>query len=89
MNFADRFPVATRPPPLAEAELGERIMRALTPRRVGLLETGAGRPIIVGRADNADVLRCGFSPSQRSSASNNPETNDEAKAPIRPLPLLG
>ena len=28
--------------PIAEAELGERIMRALILRRVGLLETGAG-----------------------------------------------
>ena len=42
---------------IAEAELGERIMRALILRRVGLLETGAGGPIIVGRADNGDVLR--------------------------------
>jgi thioredoxin reductase (NADPH) len=41
----------------AEAELGERIMRALILRRVGLLETGAGGPVIVGRADNGDVLR--------------------------------
>ncbi len=40
-----------------EAELGERIMRALILRRVGLLETGAGGPIIVGSADNVDVLR--------------------------------
>ena len=42
---------------IAEAELGERIMRALILRRMGLLETGAGGPIIVGSADNADVLR--------------------------------
>ena len=40
-----------------EAELGERIMRALILRRVGLLDTGAGGPVIVGDADNADVLR--------------------------------
>lgn len=40
-----------------EAELGERIMRALILRRVALLDTGAGGPIIVGSADNADVLR--------------------------------
>ncbi len=33
---------------IAEAELGERIMRALILRRVGLLETGAGGPVIVG-----------------------------------------
>jgi thioredoxin reductase (NADPH) len=42
---------------IAEAELGERIMRALILRRVRLLETGAGGPVIVGRADNGDVLR--------------------------------
>src|SRR3984957_4879273 len=42
---------------VAEADLGERIMRALILRRVGLLETGAGGPVIVGRADNGDVLR--------------------------------
>lgn len=42
---------------IAEAELGERIMRALILRRVGLLETGSGGPIIVGRAENGDVLR--------------------------------
>jgi thioredoxin reductase (NADPH) len=40
-----------------EAELGERIMRALILRRVALLDTGAGGPIIVGSADNGDVLR--------------------------------
>ena len=42
---------------IAEAELGERIMRALILRRVGLIETGAGGPVIVGRPDNGDVLR--------------------------------
>ncbi|WP_294122953.1 FAD-dependent oxidoreductase [Sphingomonas sp.] len=41
---------------IAEAELGERIMRALILRRVGLIEAGAG-PIIVGQETNADVLR--------------------------------
>ena len=40
-----------------EAELGERIMRALILRRVGLLDRGAGGPVIVGSADHADVLR--------------------------------
>src|SRR5271154_7043238 len=40
-----------------EAELGERIMRALILRRVGLLDRGAGGPIIVGSAENGDVLR--------------------------------
>lgn len=41
---------------VAEAELGERIMRALILRRVGLIESGAG-PVIIGAGDDADVLR--------------------------------
>ena len=40
-----------------EAELGERVMRALVLRRVALLDVGAGGPVIVGSADHADVLR--------------------------------
>jgi thioredoxin reductase (NADPH) len=69
---------------IAEAELGERIMRALILRRVGLLETGAGGPVIVGRADNGDVLRLqGF--LRRNGHPNlqlDPETDAEAKALI-------
>src|SRR4051794_4366384 len=41
---------------VAGADLGERIMRALILRRVGLLESRAGT-IIVGEEGNADVLR--------------------------------
>ncbi|HEX3422568.1 MAG TPA: FAD-dependent oxidoreductase [Sphingomicrobium sp.] len=41
---------------IAEADLGERIMRALILRRVGLIEAGAG-PIIVGDEHHPDVLR--------------------------------
>jgi len=40
-----------------EAGLGERVMRALILRRVGLLETGASGPIIVGPPHDGDVLR--------------------------------
>ncbi len=40
-----------------EADLGERIMRALILRRVGLLESGAAGPIIIGPANHSDVLR--------------------------------
>jgi thioredoxin reductase (NADPH) len=42
-----------------EAELGERIMRALILRRVGLIETGGGGPIIVGGQSDAEVLNLG------------------------------
>ena len=41
---------------IAEADLGERLMRALILRRVGLIESGAG-PIVVGDEADADVLR--------------------------------
>ncbi|MER9584130.1 FAD-dependent oxidoreductase [Mesorhizobium sp. M0276] len=40
-----------------EANLGERIMRALILRRVGLLESSTSGPIIIGPQDNSDVLR--------------------------------
>jgi thioredoxin reductase (NADPH) len=67
---------------VAEAELGERIMRALILRRVGLLETGAGGPVIVGRAENGDVLRLeGF--LRRNGHPHqclDPESDPEAKA---------
>jgi thioredoxin reductase (NADPH) len=42
---------------ISEADLGERIMRALILRRVLLIESGAGGPVIVGAARSADVLR--------------------------------
>src|SRR5438552_1491446 len=41
---------------VAEAELGEEVMRALILRRVGLIEAGAG-PVIIGHSDDGDVLR--------------------------------
>jgi thioredoxin reductase (NADPH) len=69
---------------VAEAELGERVMRALILRRVGLLESGKGGPIIIGPSESADVLRLenflrrnGY-PHQ----TLNPETDDDAKALI-------
>ena len=42
---------------VAEAELGERIMRALILRRVSLIETPGAGPIIIGRPASGDVLR--------------------------------
>jgi thioredoxin reductase (NADPH) len=69
---------------VAEAELGERIMRALILRRIGLLETGAGGPVIVGRAENGDVLRLeGFLSRNAHPFQNlNPEIDPEAKVLI-------
>jgi thioredoxin reductase (NADPH) len=42
---------------VAEADLGERLMRALILRRVGLLESGVGGPVVLGRGADARVLR--------------------------------
>jgi thioredoxin reductase (NADPH) len=69
---------------IAEAELGERIMRALIIRRIGILETGAGGPIIVGRADNGDVLRLQSFLRRNGQPQQllNPDTDAEAKALI-------
>jgi len=68
---------------IAEAELGERIMRALILRRVGLLETGAG-PIIVGRACDSDVLRLQnfLSRNGHPNVGLDPDTDQEARALI-------
>jgi thioredoxin reductase (NADPH) len=40
-----------------EAVLGERIMRALILRRVGLLQLGQAGPILIGPAGSSDMLR--------------------------------
>jgi len=42
---------------IAEADLGERIMRALILRRVSLIQAGASGATIIGAADSASVLR--------------------------------
>jgi thioredoxin reductase (NADPH) len=44
---------------VAEADLGERIMRALILRRVGLIEIGAGGPILIGGASSPGIMRLG------------------------------
>jgi thioredoxin reductase (NADPH) len=41
----------------AEAALGEKLMRALILRRVALIESGAGGPVLVGGASAPDVAR--------------------------------
>jgi thioredoxin reductase (NADPH) len=66
---------------IAEAELGERIMRALILRRMAILQAGVGGPIILGQPENGDVLRLeGF--LRRNSHPHqllNPETDAPAK----------
>jgi thioredoxin reductase (NADPH) len=64
---------------VAEAEVGERIMRALILRRVGLIESGTGGPILVGREGDADLLRLetylsrNGHPHQRLDADKDPD----------------
>ena len=42
---------------IAEADLGERIVRALILRRVALIEAGRTGPVLIGEAQSPDVLR--------------------------------
>jgi thioredoxin reductase (NADPH) len=42
---------------VSEADLGERIMRALILRRVSLIRGGAGGPVLIGPANSAGVVR--------------------------------
>jgi thioredoxin reductase (NADPH) len=69
---------------VAEAELGERIMRALILRRVALLELPGAGPVIIGRLASGDVLRLeGF--LGRNGYPHqilDPATDPEAKALI-------
>jgi thioredoxin reductase (NADPH) len=72
-----------------EADLGERIMRALILRRVSLLKDGIGGPVIVGRAANADVLRLeGFLASNGHPHQRlDPDTDQAAQAIIERFSL--
>ena len=42
---------------VAEADLGERIMRALILRRVNLIQGGVGGPVLIGPSDSSGVIR--------------------------------
>ena len=50
-------PGALRALIIAEADLGERLVRALILRRVALIEAGASGPVLIGRPGSADLLR--------------------------------
>src|SRR5947199_7015702 len=42
---------------IAEADLGERIIRALILRRVALIQSGASGPVLIGRPESPELLR--------------------------------
>ena len=67
---------------IADAELGERIMRALILRRVGLIERGAGGPVIVGEAGDSNVLRLAnfLTRNGHPNQSLDPNSDPEARA---------
>src|SRR5437773_10169611 len=44
---------------IAEAALGEKVMRALILQRVAVIETGTGGPVLIGPASLGDVARLG------------------------------
>src|SRR5262247_1998724 len=69
---------------IREAELGERVMRALILRRVALLETGTGGPVIIGSAGSGDVLRLAnfLRRNGHPHQELDPETDAHAKALI-------
>ncbi|HEY2808210.1 MAG TPA: FAD-dependent oxidoreductase [Steroidobacteraceae bacterium] len=65
---------------IAEAELGERMMRALILRRIALLESGAGGPVIIGAADDGDVLRLESFLNRNAHPHQRLDPNDDAEA---------
>jgi thioredoxin reductase (NADPH) len=69
---------------IAEADLGERMMRALILRRTKLYLTGVGGPVIIGHAENGDVLRLeGFlARNGHPHETLNPDTDADAHALI-------
>ncbi len=82
---------------VAEASLGERIMRALILRRVSLLDSGAGGPVLIGAADLPGSVRLqGFlSRNGHPFSVLDPSTDADAHALVdhehaaaRELPLV-
>ncbi|WP_370660993.1 FAD-dependent oxidoreductase [Massilia cavernae] len=75
-------PEALRALVVTEADLGERIMRALILRRVGLIDGSAGGPILVGAPGNAAMFRLQsfLSRNGHPHSLRDPETDAQAVA---------
>jgi len=65
---------------IAEADLGERIMRALILRRVSLIQSGVGGPVLIGAPTSADMIRLQGFLSRNGYPHHllDPESNPEA-----------
>ena len=74
-----------------EADLGERVMRALIVRRVGLLEQNVGGPVIIGYEGSRDVVRLeGFLRRNGYPFQNlDPATDNCAKTLVEKFQLTG
>jgi thioredoxin reductase (NADPH) len=70
---------------IAEATLGEKMMRAFILRRVALIEESAGGPVLVGDAGSADVARLTSFLSRNAIPHRllDPATDTEAQAFVR------
>ena len=65
---------------VAEADLGERIMRALVLRRVSLIQGGVGGPVLIGPASLGDMARLQNFLTRNGQPHNllDPETDKDA-----------
>lgn len=70
---------------VADAELGEMIMRALILRRVSLIEKGAGGPVLIGGARHPDVVRLDSFLARNGQPHTllDPETDETAAELVR------
>ena len=73
-------PSALRTLLVAEAELGERILRALILRRVAMIEIGFGGPVLIGQLRSPDVTRIAARPEELAPY--------DCHAPLLSLPRL-
>jgi thioredoxin reductase (NADPH) len=77
---------------IAEADLGERIVRALILRRVSLIQSGTGGPVLIGPPNAGDTIRLQEFLSRNGLPYHllDPEADPEAKALIaRYAPAAG
>ncbi|WP_141291889.1 Crp/Fnr family transcriptional regulator, partial [Ideonella azotifigens] len=67
---------------IAEADLGERMVRALILRRVSLIESGGSGPVLIGAPNSPDVLRLQSFLSRNGQPHHvvDPEQDETAKA---------